>query len=174
MLKKQNQDFDLFTFGKDYPLHRIAQTPTGKKRLIIARELDLPQLKKMSELGYYNGHIPITGIIAFVSLVISSLYGYKEVVTSLEKSADEGNTLFHGMVINHQRSKSSDFEQGFHSYLATSGITDFKFWSALREWYEIRIVKEFCRYPQYFSLFSSCNRNFHISGSKLSGERLRC
>lgn len=28
LLKKSGQDFDLFSFGKDYPLHQLAQAPT--------------------------------------------------------------------------------------------------------------------------------------------------
>lgn len=45
-------------------------------------------------MGYYNGHVPITGTICFVSLVVSALYGYNQVITSLEKSADFGNTEY--------------------------------------------------------------------------------
>lgn len=60
LLKKQGQDFDLFSFGKEYLLHELAQGPTGKKRLIFIRELDLPQIKKLLAEGYYNGHVPIT------------------------------------------------------------------------------------------------------------------
>lgn len=174
LLKKEGQDFDLFSFGKDYPLHELAQGPTEKKRLILTRELDLPQIKKLLAEGYYNGHLPITGIISFVSLVVAYLYGYKAVITSLEKSADEGNTIYCDMEINHQWSKSSEFEQSFQNYVYNFISEDFSVFSPLRKWYEIRIVKEFCYYPQYFHHFSSCNRNFHQTGSKLTGEQLRC
>lgn len=174
LLKKEGQDFDLFSFGKDYPLHEIAQKPTGKKRLILTRELDLPQIQKFLAEGYYNGHLPITGIISFVSLVVAYLYGYKAVITSLEKSADEGNTHYCDMEINHQWSKSSQFEQSFQNYVENFISEDFSTFSLLRKRYEIRIIKEFCEYPQYFYHFSSCNRNFHQTGSKLTGEQLRC
>lgn len=174
LLKKQGKIFDLLSFGKDYPLHQIAQFPTQQKRLIIERKLDLLQLQKLSSEGYYNGHLPITWIILFVSLVLAYLYGYGAVITSLEKSADEGNTEFFGLDINHQRSKSSEFEQLFQKYVQSSIASDFSSFSLLRERYEIRIVKEFCNYPQYFHHFSSCNRNFHQKGSKLTGDQLRC
>jgi len=49
LLKKQGQQFDLFSFGKDYPLHQLAQRPTQQKRLIIQRQLDLPQLQTLLE-----------------------------------------------------------------------------------------------------------------------------
>lgn len=174
LLKKQGQDFDLFSFGKEYSLHEIAQRPTKKKRLILMRELDLQQIKKLLAEGYYNGHLPITGIISFVSVVVAYLYGYKAVITSLEKSADEGNTYYCDMEINHQWSKSSEFEQSFQNYVQKYISEDFSVFSPLRKRYEIRIVKEFCQYPQYFHHFSSCNRNFHLTGSKLIGEQLWC
>lgn len=174
LLKKEGLDFDLFSFGKEYPLHEIAQKPTGKKRLIITRELDLSQIQKLLTEGYYNGHLPITGIISFVSLVVAYLYGYKAVITSLEKSADEGNTYYCDMEINHQWSKSSEFEQSFQNYVEKFISEDFSAFSPLRKRYEIRIIKEFCQYSQYFHYFSSCNRNFHQTGSKLTGEQLRC
>ncbi len=174
LLKKDGQNFDLFSFGKNYPLHQLAQLPTGKKRLILTRELDLPQIQKLLAEGYYNGHLPITGIISFVSLVVAYLYAYDAVVSSLEKSADEGNTEYCEMEINHQWSKSSEFEQSFQNYVHTFISEDFRSYSPLRKRYEIRIVQEFCKYPQYFESFSSCNRNFHQLDSKLTGEQLWC
>ncbi len=174
LLKKEGQDFDLFSFGKDYPLHELAQQPIEKKRLILTRELDLPQIKKLLAEGYYNGHVPITWTICFVSLLVAYLYGYQAVITSLEKSADEGNTIYCDMEINHQWSKSTEFETMFQNYVHQRISEDFKAYSPLRKRYEIRIIKEFCEYPQYFYHFSSCNRNFHQTGSKLTGDQLRC
>jgi len=125
--------------------------------------LNLNQIKKLLNQGYYNGHLPITGIISFVSLVVAYLYGYDATITSLEKSADEGNTFYHGLEINHQRSKSSEFEQDFQNYVHQRISEDFSSYSLLRKRYEIRIIQEFCKYPKYFYNFSSCNRNFHQS-----------
>ena len=174
LLKKQGKKFDLFSFWKDFPLHAVAQEPTEAKRLIIKRMLDLENINKLLEKWYYNGHLPITWIISFVSLMVWYLYGYRGVITSLEKSADEGNTLYYGMEINHQWSKSKEFEDLFINYVETNITKDFFSKSYLRDWYEIKVVKEFSQYPQYFNHFSSCNRNFHITGSKLSWEDLWC
>lgn len=59
-MKQEGTEFDLFSFGQNYPLHQIAQQETGEKRLSIQRTLDLPQIKAMLAQGYYNGHLPIT------------------------------------------------------------------------------------------------------------------
>ena len=175
LTKQKNLSFDLFSFGKEYPLHQIAQAPTWAKRLIIQRTLDLPQIQKLLAEGYYNGHLPITGIICFVTAVVSYLYGYKSVITSLEKSADFWNTDYHGLNINHQRSKSSEFEESFRNYAQTYLLKNFECKSLIRNRYEIKVVQEFSKYPQYFHAFSSSNRNFHITTcTKLTWDQLRC
>ncbi len=174
LLRQESSVFDLFSFGQDYPLHTLATPATGIKRLIISRTLDLQQLKKLTAWGYYDGHLPITGIISFVSLMIAYLYGYNRVVTSLEKSADEGNIHYLDLEVNHQWSKSLEFEQLFQNYVKSFISEDFRIYSPLRNWYEIRVVKEFAKYSQYFYHFSSCNRNFHQIGPKLSADQLRC
>ena len=174
LLKQQGEDFDLFSFWKEFPLHEVAAEPTHKKRLIIKRSLDLEQIKKLLEQGYYNWHLPITGIISFVTIMVSYLYWYKAAVTSLEKSADEWNTVYCDMEINHQWSKSSEFEKLFKEYVVENISNDFSIYSLLRNWYEIKVVKEFSKYPQYFYSFSSCNRNFHLTGSKLTWDDLWC
>lgn len=175
LTKQKNLSFDLFSFGKEYPLHQLSQAPTWAKRLIIQRTLDLPQIQKLLAEGYYNGHLPITGIICFVTAVVSYLYGYKSVITSLEKSADFWNTDYHGLNINHQRSKSSEFEESFKNYAQTYLLKNFECKSLIRNRYEIKVVQEFSKYPQYFHNFSSCNRNFHITTcTKLTWDQLRC
>lgn len=174
LLKEKNEEFDIFTFWKDYPLHQIAEIPTWKKRLIIKRFLDLEKLSLYTQQWYYNWHVPITGIISFVSCIIGYLYCYKGVIASLEKSADVGNTYYYDMDINHQRSKSKEFEDLFNNYINKYVLKDFSFQSLIRDWYEIKVVKEFSKYSQYFKSFSSCNRNFNIIESKLSHDKLRC
>jgi len=174
LLKEKWEDFDLFSFGKEFPLHEIAAEPTHKNRLIIKRSLDLAQITKLLEQWYYNWHLPITGIISFVTIMVSYLYWYKATVTSLEKSADEWNTVYCDMEINHQRSKSAEFEKLFKAYVSENISDDFSIYSLLRDWYEIKVVKEFAKYSQYFHSFSSCNRNFHLTWSKLTWDDLWC
>lgn len=142
--------------------------------MIIQRKLDLAQIQKLIAQGYYNGHVPITGAICFVSSLVCYLYGYSSIITSLEKSADFGNTEYCGMEINHQWSKSQTFQAAlqeyFHKFIAENLICK----SLLSQRYEIKIIQEFSKFPQYFKAFSSCNRNFHIENSQLSTKQLWC
>lgn len=172
LIKKAGVTFDTCTFGKDNPLYAQVNTIIGTPRLFIARYMD-PLLFKMNTEGYYNGHVPISGIIAFALIVTTYLYDYRYIVMSNEKSANEGNTEMNGILINHQRSKSLDFEKAFDDYVSRYISPDVKYFSILRGMYEVKIAQEFAKYSQYFSVFSSCNRNFHISGPR-TGWWLRC
>lgn len=57
-------------------------------RLIMHRTMDA-KLFEMNNAGYYNGHVPISGIIAFVLVTAAYLYDYNFIVMSNEKSASE-------------------------------------------------------------------------------------
>ena len=47
-----------------------------------------------------------------------------------------------------------------NAYLNEFVTPDIQYFSLLRPWYELTIAKEFSNYHQYYSVFSSCNRNF--------------
>ena len=44
--------------------------------------------------GYYNWHVPITWIIAFVSIISSYIYDFKNIVLSNEKVSPVKKILF--------------------------------------------------------------------------------
>ena len=162
LIKKAGIPFYTSTFGKNYRLHHNVSQKIGVNRLVMQRNID-PLLFKMNDEGYYNGHVPISGIIAFVLTTAAYLYDYDYIVMSNEKSADEGNTILDGMVINHQWSKSLVFEQAFADYLKQYISPDVKYFSLLRSMYEIKIAEIFSHYHEYFDVFSSCNTNFKVT-----------
>ncbi|MDR0608367.1 MAG: hypothetical protein LBG52_08810 [Candidatus Peribacteria bacterium] len=173
LLKQRKHPFILRSMG-DSPLHALAASKVNAPRIIQTRQLD-PKLFEMNKSGeWYNGHVPITGILSFISLLTAYLYGFDEMVLSNEKSANVGNKMLDGIEINHQRSKSEEFETAFQEYIKKHLNFQPRYYSILRQRDELRIVEEFCKYPQYFHHFSSCNRNFHLTGSKLTGRQLRC
>lgn len=133
-----------------------------------------PQLFAMNEQGYYNGHVPISGIIAFVLTTAAYLYDYRYVIMSNEKSANEGNTFMDGIEINHQRSKSYQFESDFSLYLKRYISPNLAYFSLLRGMYEIMIARIFSKHPEYFDIFSSCNNNFKIIETNKTTDHRRC
>lgn len=180
LVKKLWLPFFTSTFGKDYLLHQMVSEQIHAPRLVMQRIMD-PKLFDMNKAWYYNGHVPISGIIAFVLVTAAYLYDYDHIVMSNEKSANEGNTTLDGIEINHQRSKSVDFELAFAEYLNNYITSDVKYFSLLRWMYEIKIAEIFAQYPHYFDVFSSCNTNFKILeesqtklGSKKNNNLRRC
>jgi hypothetical protein len=116
--------------------------------------------------------VPITGIISFISVTTACLYGYKAVYTSNEKSASEENTIWKGYKINHQYSKSQEFEQDFKNYIQP--FVNIEYTSLLKNLYEIQIAEKFSKLKDFFPYFSSCNRNFTISKKKKNTPRWCC
>ncbi len=111
----------------------------------------------------YNGHVPISMIYAWIGILASYLYGYRAFVVANEKSADQGNTELFGMKINHQWSKTKEFEDLFRRYLHANISPSLDYYSPIRHLTELQIVAECIRYPKYLPLITSCNRNFSIT-----------
>jgi len=158
LLKSQNFDITGFlveTNDKSNIPSTVAKE-AGIKMLKIRRYLD----KKVFEKHQYSGHIPISAIYAFLGSFASLIYGYSYVIVSNEYSSNFGNFEYKGLNVNHQWSKSFEFENLFQDYLNNLVSQDIKYFSLLRPFYEIRIAKLFAQYKKYFKIFSSCNQNF--------------
>lgn len=125
--------------------------------VLIKRTID-PTLLRLNSAGYLNGHTPFSSYLAFLSVTCAALFGYGRVAVSNERSSNEGNALFHGREVNHQYSKTFDFEQKFRAYADTYLATGVDFFSFLRPLYELQIARLFARMPAYHAVFRSCNR----------------
>lgn len=141
----------------------------GKTPIVIKRVIDR-KLFELNRQGAYNGHIPVSAIYAFLSVFAATVYDYRYVVVSNERSANYGNVKYLGLMINHQWSKSMEFEKLFQNYVANFITPDIQYYSLLRTMTELEIAEQFVKYPKYFLAFSSCNRNFTISKGILAGK----
>lgn len=161
LLKQNKTDFDTFFVqtGNSTDLTDKIIEIVGSKNIPVRRILD----PKIFEKHPYQGHIPVSAIYAFLGTLLSALYGYSYIIVGNEFSSNFGNTKYKGELINHQWSKSFEFESLFNSYLKENVTEDIKYFSLLRSFYEIRIVKIFSKMKQYFPYFSSCNSNFKIN-----------
>ncbi len=162
LLKNANFEFDLFVFWKIDTLKQNTAIISQKKILQVKRKLS-DNLFRLNKLWYYNWHVPITWIIAFNILLVSYLYSYKYLILSNELSANSWNTFWEDYEINHQYSKSLEFEKDFKYYVEENISDDIKYFSLLRWLYEYKISELFSKFAKkYFSSFSSCNNNFKI------------
>ncbi len=146
--------------GKASPVVKDVAKTMELKLLTVKRSLD-PQLFKTLP-GSFNGHIPISSIFAFVGLFTAALYGHRYVVVANEASSSFGNLTYLGQEVNHQWSKSIDFERRFQTHTWLNLTRDVTYFSAIRHLYEIRVVEEFVKHPKYFKKFTSCNRSFRV------------
>ena len=162
LLKKNNEEFSAFTLGEHEIQEKIVSL-LGVPKISVKRIVDplLFELNKREDT--YNGHIPISAIYHFVGILLGALYDFKYVVFSNEKSANYGNVEYLGKQVNHQWSKSYEFEKMLQDYVSSWITPDIIPFSLLRSMNEIKIVEVFSHYPKYFSVFSSCNNNFKIT-----------
>lgn len=129
----------------------------------MTRTLD-PQLSQLNQAGALNGHVPVTAIVSMIAVLVAVREDFSAVVMSNENSANTG-TLFGGDVgeVNHQYSKSFEFESLLSQELKSCGLVDFEYFSLLRPFSELSICREFAQRGNHFGEFVSCNANFRRS-----------
>ena len=120
----------------------------------IYRSIDR-NLIDLNSKGFLNGHTPFSAMLAFLSYFVAYLLSKKYVALSNENSANESNVI--GKKINHQYSKSFEFECDFENYSNEYLKAPVKYFSFLRPLNELQIAKIFSRQEKYHSVFKSCN-----------------
>jgi UDP-N-acetyl-alpha-D-muramoyl-L-alanyl-L-glutamate epimerase len=135
----------------------VAQVPV----LRAERRLD-DKILRSAQHGFMNGHVPVTGVLSAVAVLVAVLDGRDQVVMSNEWSASVGNVEVGGRTVNHQYSKSLEFETAFRSLLDRSFAPPPGYFSLLRPYSELWVAERFARLERYHGVFRSCNRAFQI------------
>lgn len=130
--------------------------------VVRAERLIDDKIFRSRELGYRNGHVPVTGIISAIAVAAAVLDRRSAVVMSNEWSASSGNAERGGRVVNHQWSKTLAFEDLFRAALAESVPAPLEYYSWLRPFSELWVARRFADLGRYHGVFRSCNRAFHI------------
>ncbi|HEX7017502.1 MAG TPA: UDP-N-acetylmuramoyl-L-alanine--D-glutamate ligase [Patescibacteria group bacterium] len=135
-------------------------------RPLIARRTIDPALLELNRRGYLNGHTPFSAYLAFTTYLVATLKGLPYIALSNERSASEGNVEYLGTIVNHQYSKSLEFENDFRAYarqwLAVESSPSPSYFSFLRPLHELQIGQLFVQltadHHPLRALFRSCNR----------------
>lgn len=180
LLKQYHTDVTGYTLSLNsvIPVVDRCADIAGVPMLSVRRILD-PKVLDQS-LARYHGHIPVSAGYAVTGVLLAVLYGFGFVVVGNEQSSNAGNIRYKGMEINHQWSKSSEFERLFTDYLRQCITPSVRYFSLLRPFYELRIAKIFASVGKpYLREFSSCNGNFrhktrYESDQKWCGECPKC
>lgn len=125
-----------------------------KNSIFVERKLD-EKLFELNKKGFLNGHTPFSAIVAFSSILSAYINGYNYVALSNESSANESTVS--GTSINHQYSKSYEFETNFFDYEEKYIGSGVKYFSILRGFSEYQIANLFSKYTKYYKIFKSCN-----------------
>jgi UDP-N-acetyl-alpha-D-muramoyl-L-alanyl-L-glutamate epimerase len=136
---------------------------TGLPLLNIQRKI-APELFEYNKQGAWNGHVPVTAINSAILICAAILYDFDAIAFSNERSASSATLEYQGRQINHQWSKSIDFERRLREYTKSHIAADLDYFSLLRPWSELAVARAFAKHSQYDAVFSSCNRNFRILG----------
>ena len=167
-VRQRTGDIKLFVVSRPGDRFAAIEKPaavSGLEILRAGREID-PQLFRSSELGFLNGHVPVTGIISAIAVLAAVLNDRNAVVMSNEWSASVPTLEHNGRPVNHQWSKSAAFEASFRELLAAdpAGLPDY--FSALRDRTELWVAEKFAHLTQYHGTFRSCNRAFHLDTTR--------
>ncbi|MCK4453788.1 hypothetical protein KAU51_00320 [Candidatus Parcubacteria bacterium] len=192
LLKRKKLEVNCFIVNPFKEHFKILKIAGIKNPVIVERKVD-PTLLALNRKGFLNGHTPITALISNLAVFCGVLFGYGNVVMSCEKSANEGNIKYlpphhngdmplsaaklarpapiwcgsKGKIINHQWSKSFEFEEKFRYYSKKYLTKEVEYFSFLRPLYEIQIARLFSKLTKYFSVFLSCNEAYKTaSGTK--------
>lgn len=142
---------------------RVAGFPMDEV-MVIRRTID-PTLLELNKQGYLNGHTPFSAMLAFYTRLASALTGIPNVALSNESSANESTVL--GTSVNHQYSKSLEFENDFRRFCSLPAkeelptthypLPTYNYFSFLRPLSELQIAMLFSRFTDYHPVFRSCN-----------------
>jgi hypothetical protein len=170
-IRERTSDIALFVVSRPGDRFAAIERPAAVSGLPViraGREID-PQLLRSAELGFLNGHVPVTGIISAIAVLAAVLNDRDAVVMSNEWSASAPTLEHNGRPVNHQWSKSAAFEADFRELLRAepAGLPDY--FSALRDRTELWVGERFARLTQYHGTFRSCNRAFHLDTARRLG-----
>ena len=129
----------------------------GYKNFIRAERRIDPLLLELNSKGFLNGHTPFSALLAFVTATAALIHGKKHIVLSNEGSANEGNTVYEGININHQYSKTIEAENDIRNYFKNHINKELNYFSLLRPLNELKIAALFSRFKKHYKSFRSCN-----------------
>lgn len=155
---------------------RVAAT-AGRELMEIARGLD-PLLFELNAKGAMNGHVPVTAIVSLITIAGGYLFGYDTTAIALEGSADApsrvvvneiaaagSGAVLHHEEVNHQWSKSAQFERQLQDVVRGSVNDSIRFVSPLRPFSEIEITAAFATLSPYLRIFRSCNQTARLQNA---------
>ena len=172
-LNNAGMDCKCYAINKRNSISGTVETAgLSENALITAKRNFDRSLVELNKKGYLNGHTPFSAIVAFSAEITAYINRLKYIVLSNEDSANESTVV--GQNVNHQYSKSFEFERDFHDYEEKYLQTGIYYFSFLRPLAEFQIAKMFVSHRKYLPVFRSCNLGSKVSPDIWCGECPKC
>lgn len=157
LLKEHMNDNLAFVIGsKSVSMECAKIAGFEKNKIIEVKRIIDKNLLELNNKGFLNGHTPFSAIVASITYLCAYLLDKKYIALSNEDSANESN--IDGEKINHQYSKTIEFENDFREFCENELIKDGpQYFSLLRPISELQIAMLFSKYKKYHKIFRSCN-----------------
>ncbi|MBQ3318662.1 UDP-N-acetylmuramoyl-L-alanine--D-glutamate ligase [Candidatus Saccharibacteria bacterium] len=157
LLKTTKKSIHPFVINpKDVHENVLSIAGLEKNLLAAERKID-PKLLELNDRGFLNGHTPFSLLVAFASSLAAYLNGIEDIALSNESSANEKTAEIAGQSVNHQYSKSLEFEKDFRAYIGSATGATVNYFSLLRPLEDTAIAALFAEHKEYFDAFRSCN-----------------
>ena len=154
-LKDNGDNYCLIVNPKPVTLECAKVAGFDNEKIVKVKRIIDSNLLELNKQGYINGHTPFSSMLAFLSYFIADVMGKKYIALSNESSANESNV--EGEKINHQYSKSVEFENDFRYYAGKYLKRNTEYFSFLRPLNELQIAMAFAKFEKYHNIFKSCN-----------------
>lgn len=152
------RDIPIYTYSinKNETIKNVIECCDHAAGDLAAKRILDKRIIEMNERGFLNGHIPFSSVVAFSCVICAYLNGIRHIALSNESSANESTVR--DSFVNHQYSKTFEFESDFVNYINGLTDSDIHYFSLLRPYTELKIAQMFSRFKAYHAAFRSCNR----------------
>jgi len=158
LLKASGQPFSWLTIRPNRTRRRVIELSGNSNAIEVGYEVD-EEIERLK--AYPWGHVPHTSIVLSIGLLVAMLSGSRYVAAGNEHSANFGNLRYRGFEVNHQYTKSFEFERGFADFAARCVTPSVRVFSILRPFHDLQLAQLFANHVTYLPHFISCNRGIH-------------
>ena len=150
---------DFFLYNPGERLRGLAGSLASGGRLVEVRRTILPELLRLNAADHPNGHTPFSAYLAFAAMLTGYLRGSGPVMAGNSRSDDEPNVRSYlGRPVNHQWTKSYEFETALRSYRDRwlPGAPGYS--SPLRPLYEVQVIASLAGDVDAYLRTASCDQ----------------
>lgn len=150
---------DFFLYNPTTQQHSLAESLTAGGRILQVHREILPELLALNAANHPNGHTPYSAYLAVAALLAGYLRGNELVLAGNSRSDDEPNVeSYLGHPINHQWTKSHEFEAALSNYRNRWLPGAPTYCSPLRPLFELQITQSLSHDVDAYLQTASCNR----------------